>query len=154
MLFTLTQADDHRPPNQLLIPSQPDDHTGHSDGMVRFLDENTILLNDYSKEPNREFVRSLHAALNNTGLDIIEIPTTIFDNKLTNDATGDYINYLQMNGFIFLPIFNRKEDDQAVKLFETLFSGSTVIPVGSNKLSKDGGILNCISWNIFKPKNL
>jgi len=145
MLFTSSQADDHRPPNQLLIPSQPDDLTGHSDGMVRFLDENTILLNDYSKEPNREFVISLHAALNNTGLDIIEIPTTIFDNKRTDDATGDYINYLQMDGFIFLPTFNRKEDDQAVKLFETLFSGSTVIPVGSNKLSKDGGILNCIS---------
>jgi len=134
----------------ILIPSQPDDLTGHSDGMVRFLDERTILLNDYSKEPDREFVRSLKVVLKNTGLDIIEIPTTIFDNEDTNDATGDYINYLQMDGYIFLPIFKRKGDEEAVKLFENLFQEYTIIPVESTQLSKDGGVLNCISWNIKK----
>jgi len=134
----------------ILITEQPDDFTGHSDGMVRFLDENTILLNDYSKEPNQEFVSHLQAALHNTELDIIEIPTSIFDNVDTDDATGDYINYLQMDGFIFLPTFKRKEDDQVVKQFEDLFKGTTIVPVESNQLSKDGGILNCISWNIKK----
>ena len=134
----------------ILIPTQPDDFTGHSDGMVRFLDENTILLNDYSKEPDQEFVRSLYAALHNTGLDIIEIPTSIFDNQDPDDATGNYINYLQMNGVIFLPTFNRKEDDQVIKQFEDLFQGTTIVPVESSELSKDGGILNCISWNIKK----
>ncbi|MCB9447124.1 MAG: agmatine deiminase family protein [Flavobacteriales bacterium] len=134
----------------ILIPTQPDDFTGHSDGMVRFLDEHTILLNDYSKEPDQEFVRSLQASLHNTGLDIIEIPTSIFDNQDTDDATGDYINYLQMDSFIFVPTFKRKEDDQVVKQFEDLFQGTTIVPVESNQLSKDGGILNCISWNIKK----
>lgn len=132
----------------ILIPAQPDDFTGHSDGMVRFLDENTILLNDYSKEPDQEFVRSLNAALHNTGLDIIEVPTSIFDNYDKDDATGDYINYLQMDDIIFLPTFNRKEDDRVIKQFEDLFKGTTIVPVLSNDLSKDGGILNCISWNI------
>ena len=32
------------------IPVQPYDLTGHSDGMVRFLDENTLLVNDFSKD--------------------------------------------------------------------------------------------------------
>jgi agmatine deiminase len=129
----------------ILIPSQPDGLTDHSDGMVRFLDESSILLNDYSKEPDREFVRSLKAALNNTGLIIIKVPTTIFDNQDKNDATGDYINYLQMNGYIFLPIFKRKGDEEAVKLSENLFQGYTIIPVESTQLSKDGGVMNCIS---------
>lgn len=132
----------------ILIPTQPDDFTGHSDGMVRFLDEHTILLNDYSKESDQDFVRALQAALHNTGLDIIEIPTTIFDNPDVEDATGDYINYLQMDGIIFLPTFKRKEDDQVIKQFEDLFQGTTIVPVESNQLSKNGGILNCISWNI------
>jgi len=134
----------------ILIPSQPDDFTGHSDGMVRFLDENTILLNDYSKEPDQEFVRSLQGALHKAGLDIVEIPTSIFDNKTYKDATGDYINYLQMDGLIFLPIFNRKEDNQVLKQFENLFQGTTIVPVKSNQLAEEGGILNCISWNIKK----
>lgn len=134
----------------ILIPAQPGDFTGHSDGMVRFLDENTILVNDYSKEPDRKFVHSLYAALHNTGLELIEIPTSIYDNKHTPDATGDYINYLQMDGFIFLPTFNRREDEQVVQQFEDIFKGTTIVPVESNELSKEGGILNCISWNIKK----
>jgi agmatine deiminase len=134
----------------ILIPTQPDDFTGHSDGMVRFLDENTLLVNDYSKEPDQEFVRSLHAALHNTGLEVLELPTSIFDNQRTDDATGDYINYLHMEGVVFLPTFNRKEDDQVIKQFEELFNGTSIVPVASNQLSKDGGILNCISWNIKK----
>jgi len=134
----------------IIVPAQPDDFTGHSDGMVRFLDENTLLLNDYSKEDNQDFFRSLQAALHNTGLDLIEIPGTILDNSKIDDATGDYSNYLQMDGIIFLPIFNRKEDDKVIKLFEGLFLRTTIVPIESTELSKDGGILNCISWNIKK----
>lgn len=134
----------------ILIPTQPGDFTGHSDGMVRFIDENTILINDYSKEPDRKFVHSLNAAFHNTGLELIEIPTSIYDNKDTQDATGDYINYLQMDGVIFLPTFNRREDEQVVQQFEDMFKGTTIVPVESNQLSKEGGILNCISWNIVK----
>lgn len=137
----------------ILVPTQPDDFTGHSDGMVRFLDERTVLLNDYSQERNQEFVLNLKVALHNAGLEAIEIPTTILDNEKLSDATGDYINYLHMDGIIFIPIFNRKEDETVVKLFENIFTGTTIVPVESTQLAKDGGILNCISWNIKQPKS-
>ena len=134
----------------ILIPVEPDDYTGHSDGMLRFLDEDTVLLNDYSKAKDQGFVLELKNRLHNAGLDIIEVPSTILQNSSLWDATGAYINFLQMDGIIFLPIFNRPEDNQVIKLFESLFSDTTIVPIDSTELSIDGGVLNCISWNILK----
>lgn len=39
---------------------------------------------------------------------------------------------------------------QVLKQFEGLFPGKVVATVNSNELALDGGILNCISWNIYK----
>ncbi len=134
----------------ILIPEQPKDFTGHSDGMVRFIDNDTVIINDYSKEPVKDFQLHLKIALNNAGLDTIEIPTSVYDNDKYDDATGDYINYLQMDGIIFVPTFKRKEDDKVIRQIEEIFSGTTIVPVESNELSKDGGIINCVTWNIKK----
>jgi agmatine deiminase len=134
----------------ILIPEQPKDFTGHSDGMVRFIDNDTVLINDYSKEQVKDFQLHLKIALHNAGLDIIEIPTSVYDNVKYDDATGDYINYLQMEGIIFVPTFKRKEDDKVIRQFEDIFSDTTIVPVESNELSKDGGIINCVTWNIKK----
>ena len=43
--------------NQVIfIPVEPGDDTGHSDGMVRFVDEQTVVANDYSGiEVSRKF---------------------------------------------------------------------------------------------------
>jgi len=91
---------------------------------------------------------NLKNALHNAGLEIIDVPTTIYNNEDLKDATGDYINYLQVDGIIFVPIFKRAEDDQVIKLFESLFTDTSIVPVESTELSKGGGVLNCISWNI------
>jgi agmatine/peptidylarginine deiminase len=44
------------------VPQQPKDFTGHADGMVRFLDNNTVIVNDYSQE-NKDFQRAFKIAL-------------------------------------------------------------------------------------------
>lgn len=131
------------------LPEQPGDFTGHSDGMVRFIDENTIIINDYSKE-NKEFFRSFEIAIHNTGLDYIKIPYNIYTNKSDDQANGDYINYLQMENTIIIPTFNLKEDNMVLKQFESLFSGQKIATIESNEIANQGGILNCITWNIKK----
>ena len=67
-----------------------------------------------------------------------------------NQANGEYINYLQMENAVIVPTFGIPEDDIAVKQFEQLFPGHTIATVESNKVANDGGILNCITWNIKK----
>lgn len=133
----------------IFIPTHPIDYTGHADGMVRFYDSNTVLINDYSKE-NMEFQLRFRLALHNAGLNYIEIPYNPYDNQKDEHANGEYINFLQMQQAIIIPTFGIKEDDTAIKQFEQLFTGQRIATVNGNDLAFDGGILNCITWNIYK----
>jgi agmatine deiminase len=132
-----------------LLPEQPDDFTGHSDGMIRFIDENTVIVNDYSKE-KKEFYRAFEIAVHNTGIECIKIPYNVYNNKSKDNANGDYINYLQMEKLVIIPIFNLKEDEIVIRQFEELFKGQRIVTVESNEIANEGGILNCITWNIKK----
>jgi len=143
-LYDLFQVD-----KIFLIPEQPLDFTGHSDGMIRFLDENTVIINDYRQE-KKGFQSAFEIAIHNTGLDSIKIPYKVYDNKHNAQANGDYINYLQMENTVIIPTFGMKEDDEVVKQFENLFTGQTIATLPSNEIANEGGILNCITWNILK----
>jgi agmatine deiminase len=133
----------------IFIPTQSMDFTGHADGMVRFYDSNTVLINDYSKE-DMEFQLRFRLALHNAGLNYIEIAYNPCDNKRDDDANGVYINYLQMEQAVIIPTFGKGEDEAVVKQFQQLFAGQKIATVDSNDLAFDGGILNCITWNIYK----
>jgi agmatine deiminase len=131
------------------VPEQPGDFTGHSDGMVRFVDENTVVVNDYSREIGW-FKSALEIALHNAGLDCIKIPYSVYSNKTNDQANGCYINYLQMKDIVIVPTFGMKEDDDAVKQLELFFNGQTVTTVESNEIADEGGVLNCVTWNILR----
>jgi agmatine deiminase len=133
----------------IFIPTHPDDFTGHSDGIIRFYDSKTVLINDYPKR-DEEFKLQLHLALRKAKLEYIEIPYNPYRNKDPESAKGEYINYLQMRKVVIVPIFGIKEDDIAVKKFEQLFKGQSVETINGNDLAYDGGIINCITWNIYK----
>lgn len=129
------------------VPKQPGDFTGHADGMLRFIDENTVLVNDFSKEKDW-FKRAFEIALHNAGLETITFPYNPYSNSNNTDGKGCYINYLQMKDIIFLPIYGMKEDEVAFKQIESIFPGYTIATINCNEIAKEGGVLNCISWNI------
>jgi len=133
------------------VPEQPGDFTGHSDGMVRFVDKQTVIINDYKQE-KQEFYRAFEIAIHNTGLDYIKIPYNVYANTSNNHANGAYINYLQMENSIIIPTFGIMEDDLAVRQLEIIFTGQNIATVESNEIACEGGILNCITWNIRKDK--
>lgn len=145
-LYELLQVD-----KLYFLPEQPGDFTGHSDGMVRFVDEHTVVINDYRQE-KEEFYRAFEIAIHNTGLDYITIPYNVYDNKSNDHANDDYINYLQMENTVIIPTFGIKEDDLAVRQLETIFAGQNIQTIESNEIAYDGGILNCITWNIRTDK--
>ena len=131
----------------IFVPEQPGDYTGHADGMIRFLNDDTVLINDYSKE-NKAFKKAFETAIREAGLHYETIPYNPYSNKNYDQANGCYINYLQMEGLIILPVYSLPEDEIAVRLFEDLFRGQTVKSVHSNEIALQGGVLNCITWNI------
>jgi|ERR1035437_18476 agmatine deiminase len=131
----------------IFIPTHPHDFTGHADGMVRFYEANTVLINDYSKEDIHFQIR-FRMALHNAGLEYIEIPYNPYGNTKKDYANGEYINFLQMAQVIIIPTFGIKEDQIVINQFEQLFKGKTIATVDSNDIAYDSGILNCISWNL------
>ena len=117
--------------------------------MVRFINENTVVINDYSKEKDW-FKRSFEITIYNTGLDYVILPYSVEQNKKNTQANGDYINYLQMENCIIVPSFNIDADDAAVSKLEEIFAGETIKTIDCSEIANDGGVLNCISWNITK----
>lgn len=131
----------------ILVPQQPSDAIGHADGMVRFLDDSTVIINDYSKE-KEHFQRALKLALDNAGLDYIEIPYQPYDNTKTIQANGIYINYLQVGENVIMPTFDKDDDKGVLGRFNELFPNVGTHSINCNEIAKEGGILNCISWNV------
>lgn len=137
----------------IIIPQCSDDPFGHADGMVRFLDgvenEKDILVNDYnfSKEPTG-FKEELLKTLKKEGLNPLpEIPYNPYGNEDDLDATGIYINYLQVGKIVIYPTYGIREDALAHDVFTSHF-GEYVFPIRANAIAEEGGVLNCVSWNI------
>lgn len=129
------------------VPWDKKDIIGHVDGMARFINDYTVLVNAYTDE-DREIQLSLRSSLHNAGLDWIELPFHIPKGSPSISAEGLYLNYLQMEQAVIVPIFNSKYDDIALRIFEDVFKGQKIETVDSTEVAKDGGVLNCISWNI------
>lgn len=129
------------------IPEQPDDFTGHSDGMIRFVDDDLIIINDYKRE-KPEFFRAFELAIHNTGINHYRIPYNVYNNKSNDQANGNYINYMEMENCVIVPTFALTEDDEVVRQFEDIFAGKRIETIDSNEIANNGGVLNCITWNI------
>lgn len=126
--------------NVIIIPSLKSDMTGHADGMVRFVDENTVVAN--APLSPFGFETKVKKALQNHGIKVLDSP--YFDSN-GDSAIGCYLNFLETEQAIFLPVFSVDTDNKAVQTAKHIF-GKTIIPVNINEIAADGGLLNCISW--------
>lgn len=133
----------------IFMPRQPHDIIGHADGMVRFIDNNTVLINDYSKESKR-FQNDFFSVLKAAKLNWEVLPYNPYNNKKYIQANGIYINYLQVKGKILATYFKKKEDNLALKKLQSIFKGIDIIPIECNDIAYEGGVLNCISWNVYQ----
>lgn len=75
------------------------------------------------------------------GLDMLEFPSASTDGK------GSYLNYLETDEAVFLPVFGIEADARAVAAAEKLFS-KPVDPVMIPNIAADGSGLHSISWDM------
>ena len=137
----------------IFIPTYPKDEFGHADGIIRIIDNKTVLINKSSPKDSKheiEFGKLLRSILRKKNISYHELAYNPFNNKSDIQANGTYINYLQMKGIVFVPIYGMKEDEIAVKAMEEFFAGSKIESIDCNEIANEGGVLNCISWNILK----
>lgn len=126
----------------IIIPSLRSDMTGHADGMVRFVDENTAVGNASRSLFGLE--AHIKTTLRNHGIEVYDFP--YFDSK-GDSAVGCYLNFLETEQTIFLPIFGVDMDSEAIDTAQNIFN-KTIVPVNINEIAEQGGVLNCISWEL------
>ena len=126
----------------IIIPALKSDMTGHADGMVRFVDETTVIGNRTTYKNGHE--QKIKKLLKRYGINVIDF--TYFDSKGIS-AVGTYLNYLETDDTIFLPVFDHEMDDEAIAAAKSIFT-KEIVPVRCEDIAKDGGCLNCISWEM------
>ena len=131
----------------IIIPAQKGDYTGHADGMVRFVDRNTILGNKLADE-YKYWQKGMQKVIDTYNLTYIDVPfiTDIKDPKHPDSAIGIYVNFLEVNDLIVMPIFNRDEDRQVLEILQRTFPNKIIETIDYNDVAKEGGLLNCTTW--------
>lgn len=134
--------------NQVLfVPVENGDWLGHADGMARFISHDTVLINDYSQEEQKNYIDFL-GALHNAGLRWETFPYDIYDNEDDNDAAGLYLNYLELESHLILPVYDKDADDMARIRTKEIFPDKKFLEIKGNEPAKHTGIINCLTWNI------
>lgn len=132
----------------IIIPQINTDYTGHADGMVRFVDENTILGNDRELE-FKYWKNGINKVLKENNLKYIDIPFFEWkDTKYSENAIGCYINYLEIGNLIVIPIFevNGSRDEEVYWIFKSIFPNRIIETINYNEIGYYGGLLNCTTW--------
>lgn len=129
----------------IVIPKEPYERFGHVDAMVRFIDEDRVLVNDYGQlDPG--FGKWLNQVLRRHELSIETVPYV--PEKRSNagipSAVGCFLNFLHTEKVVVAPVYGIGRDKIALRKLKTAFSGVPVIPFHCRDLAREGGVLNCI----------
>jgi agmatine deiminase len=149
--------------NIIFIPVEPEDKTGHVDGMVRFIDEKIIVVGAYpTHSSNHRFMEILAKELkSDLGEDytIIRLVNAEPENYVSEgicSAVGNHVNFLRINELILFPYYSDEISKQPLMDFKSELEKNNlplqIIPIDIpeiNELARKGGVLNCISWQIF-----
>lgn len=131
----------------IIVPKRPYDVIGHSDGIVRFISDNKVFINDPTHQPPG-YGAKLRKVLDRYDLEYAPFP--YFCTGQVRDgiptAVGNYINYLRTERLVVLPAYGRSEDHTARVAVETMIPEAKVVSLDCSDLALEGGVLNCITW--------
>lgn len=126
----------------VLIPWDRYEKYGHADGMVRYVSDNHVLLNQY-KDIDPELRERLLKALSLHFSKISELEY----GKSSSSNSWAHINYLQVDKCIFVPQLGILSDKLALEQISRIFPDSKVVPIEVKGIVRKDGALNCVSWN-------
>ena len=131
----------------IIIPKQPYDMLGHSDAMVRWIDENSVLVNDFSNE-SKSFNDRLIKALKKSGLDVkfMKYKEGFFTKKRD---WGAYLNFIKIKDILIVPIYGIDDDDVALEQIKKFYSSCRVETMNLSEIIELGGAIHCITAEKF-----
>jgi len=134
----------------IIIPWDKEEPYGHADGMVRYVGNNRVLLTNYC-DFDPEFRERMLQALQ-PHFTVLELHYDVAKPHKWNWA---YINYLLVDGKLFVPRLNSEEDEQACEQLSAALGirKEHVELIDIHTVLKAGGGLNCVSWTICAAKS-
>jgi len=136
----------------VLIPWDHGERYGHADGMVRFIDHETVLLQGYYNTRKDLFIDDfLETLLGSLKKNHLKYEFLNIDYSEKINAKFAYLNYLQTKDFILLPSLGIDKDDEALEAeIRKYFPDykDKIQKIKMNSIIAKGGALNCISWTI------
>lgn len=132
----------------VLIPRDKKCEFGHADGMLRFINNEKVLISGFYETANDELKKWILNSLEKAKIDCEWLKVS---EKEIEDNIA-YINFLQTKDLILIPSLNRPEDDEAIKQISKHFpeysSKNRIDRVDMREVFQFDGALNCISWTI------
>lgn len=128
----------------IIIPTIHGDLTGHADGMVRFVNRDTLLGNNLEAE-YKYWREGMQKVLTEYKLSYIDVP--FFEDKAHPDsAIGVYVNYIEVNNLLVVPIFGREQDMEVLAILHKAFPNKLIESIDYSDVALEGGLLNCTTW--------
>lgn len=127
----------------ILIPEDKYDEYGHADGMVRYLGNGCVLLNNYC-DFDKTLRKKLMSALSHH-FEIVELHYDVY-----TDKSWAYINFLHVGQHIFVPMLKDKLAGIAFRQIAEAYPECECHQIlGCDSIVREGGALNCCTWNIL-----
>lgn len=130
----------------IIIPWDRYEMFGHADGMVRAIGDDYLLLNhyvDFDKDLRKRILRELGPTFC--------VEELHYDTPHRSKMSWAYLNFLQVKSRIFVPGLGIPEDVMALEQIQALYPRHKVMLIPDcQELVRDGGALNCVTWNIRK----
>ena len=117
----------------------------HSDGVVRWVKDDVVIVN----KSGYNYTSKVLKELKDQGLEP-ELLDYSQKGEYVSVNSWCYLNFLRIGNKIFVPCYHGKEEEIALKKLESIYIGCKIEPVQLGGILKDGGGLNCITWNIRK----
>ncbi|KAJ3431970.1 agmatine deiminase-related [Anaeramoeba flamelloides] len=133
---------------------EPDDGAlAHADGMVAWIENDVLLVNNYSKL-DREFHKRVLQELQDsfTDITIITVPVifdeTIVDNKKKIcSAYGINLNLVSTYTTLYVPIYGEEYEEEVLQIIRNS-THKNVITINSKLISLLGGSVRCLTWQL------
>ena len=142
-----------------IIPEQKLEATGHSDGLVTFINDNVIGINNFTKYDRNidlyyEIIHKLNEAFGENNIEIVDLPydPTLERHGQFFSAKGVYTNVLTALYTQYSPLYTEEngDDDLNIKLLnEYNGDGVNVLGVNATDVAILGGAVNCLSSYIW-----
>lgn len=131
-----------------------DDTDSHIDTLARFCSEDTIAYVKCEDETDLHFeaLQKMEEQLqmltdqHNKPFKLVALPfpDAIYDED-GQRLPATYANFLIINGAVLFPVYGVTQDEEAVRVIQSLFPDREIVPINSVPLIKQHGSIHCIS---------